>query len=588
VRPSESSVRLVCDLLRAQTYGETYVYFSSVLPDTHLQLIAENDEHEMVRAVQEMFASFLAVDPTVFTLDLPNNAELLRYAKVGPTSRGLLVDPIVEGLASFLLSVKRRPQIRHQRNSEVCARVANDVFRLAYKTEHGLFDFRKRDDKASSVLLILNRLDDPVTPLLCQWTYQAMIHELLGIKNNRVVVHGGAEKRTDIVVSGSGDAFFKENMFANYGDLGSSVKKLVDDFQQVSKMNKQIDSIEDMARFVESFPEFRTQSGNVSKHVSLMSELSKIITEKSLMAVSSVEQVRMSGFPKSATHCFISQLVTFVYTSRYTRTRRDGYYLCRLPARNYSRNMARKTDPFLLQEIVCGSDRGYAFASLIEQLGNANVGNTSCLKLVLLFALRYEKTGTEASKQINELTRLLSKRNVEPAYLRLIRDVAKVRIVFPKYQHCFTEAGDCCPYIAIYNTDTFLLQKKLAGEDTRVGDLFGQRTFFSRAQKMVGGLKGADNVYTQHTPLLVQTLENVAKGKLRESDFPFVADANGAKDARPPSEIFVFVVGGITYEEAKFVSQMNDTNSLGVHVTLGGTQILNSAGFLGDLQKATS
>jgi vacuolar protein sorting-associated protein 45 len=494
VRPSESSVRLVCDLLRAQTYGETYVYFSSVLPDTHLQLIAENDEHEMVRAVQEMFASFLAVDPTVFTLDLPNNAELLRYAKVGPTSRGLLVDPIVEGLASFLLSVKRRPQIRHQRNSEVCARVANDVFRLAYKTEHGLFDFRKRDDKASSVLLILNRLDDPVTPLLCQWTYQAMIHELLGIKNNRVVVHGGAEKRTDIVVSGSGDAFFKENMFANYGDLGSSVKKLVDDFQQVSKMNKQIDSIEDMARFVESFPEFRTQSGNVSKHVSLMSELSKIITEKSLMAVSSVEQ-----------------------------------------------------------EIVCGSDRGYAFASLIEQLGNANVGNTSCLKLVLLFALRYEKTGTEASKQINELTRLLSKRNVEPAYLRLIRDVTK-----------------------------------LAGEDTRVGDLFGQRTFFSRAQKMVGGLKGADNVYTQHTPLLVQTLENVAKGKLRESDFPFVADANGAKDARPPSEIFVFVVGGITYEEAKFVSQMNDTNSLGVHVTLGGTQILNSAGFLGDLQKATS
>ena len=22
--------------------------------------------------------------------------------------------------------------------------------------------------------------------------------------------------------------------------------------------------------------------------------------------------------------------------------------------------------------------------------------------------------------------------------------------------HCFTEAGDCCPYIAIYKTDTFL------------------------------------------------------------------------------------------------------------------------------------
>jgi hypothetical protein len=28
---------------------------------------------------------------------------------------------------------------------------------------------------------------------------------------------------------------------------------------------------------------------------------------------------------------------------------------------------------------------------------------------------------------------------------------------FPKSQHCFTEAGDCCPYIATYKTDTFFL-----------------------------------------------------------------------------------------------------------------------------------
>lgn len=32
----------------------------------------------------------------------------------------------------------------------------------------------------------LDRRDDPVTPLLSQWTYQAMVHELLAIQNNRV------------------------------------------------------------------------------------------------------------------------------------------------------------------------------------------------------------------------------------------------------------------------------------------------------------------------------------------------------------------------------------------------------------------
>lgn len=36
------------------------------------------------------------------------------------------------------------------------------------------------------LLLVLDRVDDPVTPLLTQWTYQAMVHELLTIKNNVV------------------------------------------------------------------------------------------------------------------------------------------------------------------------------------------------------------------------------------------------------------------------------------------------------------------------------------------------------------------------------------------------------------------
>ena len=35
-------------------------------------------------------------------------------------------------------------------------------------------------------MLILDRKDDPVTPLLLQWTYQAMVHELIGLDTNRL------------------------------------------------------------------------------------------------------------------------------------------------------------------------------------------------------------------------------------------------------------------------------------------------------------------------------------------------------------------------------------------------------------------
>ena len=40
------------------------------------------------------------------------------------------------------------------------------------------------------MLLILDRCEDPFTPLLNQWTYQAMLHELVGIKHNKIELVG--------------------------------------------------------------------------------------------------------------------------------------------------------------------------------------------------------------------------------------------------------------------------------------------------------------------------------------------------------------------------------------------------------------
>lgn len=53
-----------------------------------------------------------------------------------------------------------------------------------YEQESGLFDFRRTEN--SPLLLVIDRRDDPVTPLLNQWTYQAMVHELIGIEDNKV------------------------------------------------------------------------------------------------------------------------------------------------------------------------------------------------------------------------------------------------------------------------------------------------------------------------------------------------------------------------------------------------------------------
>lgn len=47
---------------------------------------------------------------------------------------------------------------------------------------------------------------------------------------------------------------------------------------------------EDMAKFVDNYPEYRKMHGNVSKHVTLVTEMSKIVEERMLMLVSQTEQ----------------------------------------------------------------------------------------------------------------------------------------------------------------------------------------------------------------------------------------------------------------------------------------------------------
>ena len=66
--------------------------------------------------------------------------------------------------------------------------------------------------------------------------------------------------------------------------------------------------------------------------------------------------------------------------------------------------------------------------------------------------------------------------------------------------------------------------------------------------------------------------------------YPFV-DGHHTRDN--PQDIVVFMIGGVTYEEAKMVAQVN-ASVPGVRVVLGGTNVVNSALFLEEVDDAVS
>lgn len=175
--------------------------------------------------------------------------------------------------------------------STLAKRLGEELVHQTTQGQPSLFDFRRSDPPP--LLLILDRRNDPVTPLLTQWTYQAMVHELLGIHNGRVSLQASSglkPEQRELVLSTSEDPFFQRNLYDNFGDLGASIKRYVLEFQTKTASSKQIETVQDMKRFVEEYPEFRKLSGNVSKHVTLLGELSRRVEGDHLLEVSEVEQ----------------------------------------------------------------------------------------------------------------------------------------------------------------------------------------------------------------------------------------------------------------------------------------------------------
>ncbi|KAF8092653.1 hypothetical protein N665_0407s0030 [Sinapis alba] len=486
VRPTSENVQKLRYQLANPRFGEYHLFFSNLLKDTQIHILADSDEQEVVQQVQEFYSDFVAGDPYHFTLNMASNHLYMLPAVVDPSGLQRYSDRVVDGIAAVFLALKRRPVIRYQRTSDTAKRIAQETAKLMYQQESGLFDFRRTE--SSPLLLVIDRRDDPVTPLLNQWTYQAMVHELIGLQDNKVDLRAigslPKDQQVEVVLSSEQDAFFKSNMYENFGDIGMNIKRMVDDFQQVAKSNQNIQTVEDMARFVDNYPEYKKMQGNVSKHVTLVTEMSKLVEARKLMLVSQTEQ-----------------------------------------------------------DLACNGGQGAAYEAVTDLLNNESVSDIDRLRLVMLYALRYEK---ENPVQLMQLFNKLASRS-------------------PKYKQGLVQ---------------FLL--KQAGVEKRTGDLFGNRDLLNIARNMARGLKGVENVYTQHQPLLFQTMESISRGRLRDVDYPFVGDH--FQQGRP-QEVVIFMVGGTTYEESRCVALQNSTNS-GIRFILGGTAVLNSKRFLMDLEEA--
>ena len=170
--------------------------FSNIVKKSSLERLAEADDHEVVRSILEYFADYLVINPDLMSLDLGYPKQRIWSSSPDQWNTEAL-QRTTEGVVALLLSLKKKPLIRYGKGSLLAKKLASEV-RYQTTQEEQLFDFRKVD--TPPILLIIDRREDPLTPLLTQWTYQAMVHEMLGINNGRVDLSDVPDVRPELKV----------------------------------------------------------------------------------------------------------------------------------------------------------------------------------------------------------------------------------------------------------------------------------------------------------------------------------------------------------------------------------------------------
>jgi hypothetical protein len=303
-------------------------------------------------------------------------------------------------------------------------------------------------------------------------------------------------------------------MFLNFGDLGQNAKEYVEQYASKRQGNREMNSIADMKRFVEDYPEFRKLSSNVTKHITLVGELSRRVAQDNLLDVSELEQ-----------------------------------------------------------SLACNDNHSQDVKNLQRLLADEKIPAVNKLRLVAIYALRYSKSANSALPILTDLLRTTTQ--LTNAQIAAIRHLQTFHATLQAVPNAGGAGG-----------------ASAGGLFTTSGSFFAD----ARSRLLSRGVKGAENVYTQHAPRLEGVLQDLVKGRLREAAFPFVdgsvggggggGGAAGVAVARDkPQDVIVFVVGGATFEEARLVAGVN-AGTPGVRIVLAATGAVNSTAFLADVEAA--
>ena len=287
-RPTSRALDDISHEVSTGNYCSYHIFFTTAVSKDYLQSLANADRQCLIHRVEEVFFDITPLTGNLAVVPLSQPS--LNPIRLQQWDNSSFVR-VVDGLVSTMLMMNRRPVIRYRAGSAVCERLGHDLASRMKVVDSDFSDLRDKD----AVVVILDRMDDPCTPLLMQWTYEAMIHELLGFQDgNKILLKEDGELNTVEdsvhVLSREQDSFFAECQYSDWGTLVQRVQALVKEYKEQNNIDRTSATLEEIKSFLSKFPEAKKRSLLTTRHTLIASRLSDEVKARNLYRLSEVEQ----------------------------------------------------------------------------------------------------------------------------------------------------------------------------------------------------------------------------------------------------------------------------------------------------------
>jgi len=283
-------------------YGVVHLFFTSPLKDEEFSRLKQENVVSRIKTLKEMNLDFIAYEMQVFHLDDLSSFTSL-FSPESVTSKAEQ-HRIAEKIVSVCVTLREYPIIRYNMNKENKNSVSHS---LACIVQDKLDNLIRKSVEFSStanitgnraLLLILDRSHDPMAPLLHEFTYQAMIYDLLKIENDKYVytstTNTGEQKSKEALLSES-DPLWSTLRHMHIAD---AITWILDGFNAFVKENKVVklrdgekfESLKEMSDAMKAMPQYKEMLEKYSLHINMTQHCMAAFNERHLSKIAAIEQ----------------------------------------------------------------------------------------------------------------------------------------------------------------------------------------------------------------------------------------------------------------------------------------------------------